>query len=127
MLQPVLSRRHVGVGLVVTAALFGVAHGFQVPLRALPTFLQGLVLGGLVLVTGRLRAAVLVHALNNALVLAVSLLLLLRPGGLSLTAGGSGWSAAVCAAAALTLLGMGFAGLLREPHLTPAVEESPAA
>jgi membrane protease YdiL (CAAX protease family) len=117
MLQPLLSRRNVAVGLVATAALFGLAHGFETPLRALPTFLQGLVLGGVTLLTGRLRGAILVHALNNALVLAGATLVALYPDRLLRGAESSpdGWGSAVLALVGLALVIWGFWRLLREP------------
>lgn len=126
MLQPLLSRRHVVLGLLATAALFGAAHGFGMPFRAVPTFLQGIVLGALVLLTGRLRAAVAVHAMNNALVLAATVLVALRPQGVGAAPGSVGVTAAVlCALLALMLLGWGFHGIRREPRLpaplTPAL------
>jgi membrane protease YdiL (CAAX protease family) len=119
MLLPLLSRRNLVLGLVTSAALFGLAHGFDTPFRAVPTFLQGLVLGGVMLLTGRLRAAVLLHALNNALVLAATLWLVLHP---PVGVGGGSGAADVlflpaCALAALLLLGWGFFRIARQPRL----------
>ena len=116
MLQPLLGRRSVVLGLVATAALFGIAHGSAAPFRAIPTFLHGVVLGAVVLRTGRLRAAVAVHALNNALVVAAMGVLLLRPAVLAGApgAGGPGLVTA-CAAIGLALTGWGFIRASRLP------------
>jgi membrane protease YdiL (CAAX protease family) len=114
LLQPVLSRRSALVGVVATAALFGLAHGLETPFRAVPAFGQGLVLGGVVLLTGRLRSAVIVHAVNNALVLAAGLLVALRPP--AVVSEISPAFLAVSAAAAAALLAWGFARIVRAPR-----------
>lgn len=102
MLQPALSRRSALAGLVATAALFGMAHGFGTPVRMVPTFLEGLLLGGVMLLTGRLGAAILVHAVNNALVLLSSFALAAGPASLAGSQGGAPAAAlAVYAAGAL--------------------------
>jgi membrane protease YdiL (CAAX protease family) len=123
MLQPLLSRRNVALGLVTTAALFGLAHGFEMPLRALPAFLQGLVLGGVTLLTGRLRGAVVVHALNNALVLAAATLVALYPERLmhGVQGGAVGWMSSAYAALGLALVAWGFYRMAREPRLAPVI------
>jgi hypothetical protein len=118
LLQPVLSRRSALVGVVATAALFGLAHGLETPFRAVPAFGQGLVLGGVVLLTGRLRSAVIVHAVNNALVLAAGLLVALRPP--EVASGASPAFLAVSAAAAAGLLAWGFARIVRAPRTARA-------
>ncbi len=122
MLQPLLSRRNVALGLVGTAALFGLAHGFEMPLRVMPAFLQGLVLGGVTLLTGRLRGAVVVHALNNAMVLAAAMLVALYPERLMHGFQGSeaGWISSAYAFVGLALVTWGFYRMAREPRLNPA-------
>lgn len=100
-LQPMLGRRSAIVGIVSTAALFGAAHGFETPLRAIPTFFQGLVLGSVMLLTGRLAASVLVHAANNVLVVAALALIAHRPESLA----GSGAFAGMAPVAALGAVG----------------------
>jgi membrane protease YdiL (CAAX protease family) len=119
MLQPLLSRRHVVAGLLATAALFGLAHGFEMPFRAMPAFLQGLVLGGVTLLTGRLRGAVVVHALNNAFVLAAATIVALNPDRLMHGVHGSeaGWMGSVFAMIGMALVGWGFVRILREPRI----------
>ena len=114
LLQPVLSRRSALLGVVATAALFGLAHGLETPFRAVPAFGQGLVLGGVVLLTGRLRSAVVVHAVNNALVLAAGLLVALRPSGAASEV--SPLFLAVSAAAAAGFLAWGFTRVARAPR-----------
>ena len=80
----------------------------------MPAFGQGLVLGGVVLLTGRLRSAVIVHAVNNALVLAAALLVALRPP--AAVSEISPAFLAVSAAAAAALLAWGFTRILRAPR-----------
>ncbi len=119
MLQPLLSRRHVVAGLLATAALFGLAHGFEMPLRAMPAFLQGLVLGGVMLLTGRLRGAVVVHAINNALVLTAATIVALNPDRLMHGVHGTeaGWTGSAFALVGIVLVGWGFVRILREPRI----------
>jgi membrane protease YdiL (CAAX protease family) len=117
LLQPLFSRHNVVVGLLVTAGLFGAAHGFETPFRVIPSLLQGLVLGGVMLLTGRLRAAIAVHALNNAFVVAAMLLI---ASGEPASAEGSGmaaWSLPLYGAVAALLLVLGFYRLMREPRV----------
>jgi hypothetical protein len=126
MLQPLLSRRNVALGLVGTAALFGLAHGFEMPLRTLPAFLQGLVLGGVTLLTGRLRGAVVVHAVNNALVLSAATLVALYPDRLMHGMQGSaiGWASTAYAVVGAALVAWGFYRMAREPRLAFALRST---
>jgi membrane protease YdiL (CAAX protease family) len=126
MLQPLLSRRNVALGLIATAALFGAAHAYGMPLRAVPAFLQGLVLGGLTLLTGRLRGAVVVHAINNALVLAATTLVAVQPAHLAaVRPGGGAWILSGYALLGLGLLAWGFARVAREPRIQrPLIQAS---
>lgn len=128
MLQPLLGRRSLMLGLLGTAALFGIAHGFETPFRAVPTFLQGLALGGVTLLTGRLRGAVVIHALNNALVMTAALLLALLPRASAM--GGvptPGWSLALYALVGLTLVAVGLHGIARAPRFAATPDRLPPA
>lgn len=128
MLQPLLGRRSLVVGLLATAALFGIAHGFETPFRAVPAFLHGLVLGGVTLLTGRLRAAMAVHALNNALAMLATLGLALGPALPVMESPwpGSAGLVAVSSLLGLCLLAAGFTRLARQARLDgPMRADSP--
>ncbi len=58
-------------GIVLTSLLFALLHGWS---AFLPIFVLSLVIGGVMLRTQRIAAAWLVHALNNAITIAVLVL-----------------------------------------------------
>ena len=115
--------RRLGVvpAILISALLFGVAHSSIY--RLLPTFALGLVLGYVLWRTGSIYCSMLVHALNNGLMVT-----LVRTPGLPERLGLDELSAPplslTFAALAVTLIGL---ALLRPPRDAPPSLANPAA